>query len=152
MYDLGVRGPQHVLQDSLTSGMCDCTCDGVHYPLIMPALIVALAEKVQLAQGVLPNSTSSSFISVGSAAAVANYTGRAPTTASRGSSGRGARRAAAGASTRGGPSSGPDGLPYGFASSRATAVEAIARTVQWVSYPRHPEPPALTCVGGGPES
>lgn len=46
-YDLGVRGPAHVLQDSLTAGRCECTCDGVHYPLIMPALIVRLADKVQ---------------------------------------------------------------------------------------------------------
>ena len=37
---------QHVLQDSLTSGMCACSCDGVHFPLIMPALIVQLAAKI----------------------------------------------------------------------------------------------------------
>ena len=45
-YDLGQMGPMHVLQDSLTSGMCACSCDGVHFPLIMPALIVQLAAKI----------------------------------------------------------------------------------------------------------
>ena len=45
-YDRGEKGPAHVLQDSLTTGRCACTCDGVHYPLIMPALIVQLARKI----------------------------------------------------------------------------------------------------------
>jgi hypothetical protein len=45
-FDGGKRGPRHVLQDSLTGGLCVCSCDGVHYPQVMPALIVALAHKV----------------------------------------------------------------------------------------------------------
>ena len=36
-----------LLLDSLTGGMCECSCDGLHYPPLMPALAVALARKLE---------------------------------------------------------------------------------------------------------
>ena len=121
-YDLGKQGPAHVLQDSLTSGLCECTCDGVHYPHVMPAVIVGLADKLErvaAAAGVAAGKTRSRTGTVGghrshlmSNTSLLRRSGGVPSLHLPGTSGD----AMAGART------------YGFA---ARAASPIARTVQW---------------------
>ena len=106
-----------MLQDSLTGGWCTCTCDGVHYPHLMPALIVNLADKI----GRLGNTSSSAH------AAVAT-----------GSASRGAR-------TKLTVPVSPYG--FGAVADAEDHQELEARTLQWASYSRRAPVGQAVCVG-----